>query len=109
VATKGFLVQVPYRNIYICKHHSRKSPKKITRKTKDTFMVSGEFWFILEGTDRVQNRGRAHFSGDQRDIVYVPKQTWHRAHHRGTGPSTRLAMNGYPDLLHDYLPNEEFR
>jgi hypothetical protein len=57
VATKGFLV----RNIYICKLDSRKSPKKITRKTGDTFMVSGEFWFILEGTDRVQNRRRATF------------------------------------------------
>ena len=42
-------------------------------------------------------------------IVYVPKGMWHRAHHGGTGTSTRLAMNGYPEMLHNYQPNEELR
>ena len=41
------------------------------------------------------------------DIVYVPKQMWHLASHGGTQMSTRLAMNGYQDLLHNYQPTEE--
>jgi hypothetical protein len=49
------------------------------------------------------------FLADQGDIVYVPKGMWHRAHHGGTGTSTRLAMNGYPEMLHNYQPNAELR
>ena len=75
----------------------------------NTFMVSGEFWFILEGQIEYKIDGVPTLLADQRDIVYVPKQTWHRAHHCRTGPSTRLLMNGYPDVMHDYQPNEELR
>jgi len=41
--------------------------------------------------------------------VFVPKQMWHRAHHGGSGYSTRLAMNGYPQLLHNFQLSEELR
>ena len=47
------------------------------------------------------------FLADQGDIVYVPKQTWHLASHGPTPMSTRLAMNGYQDLLHNWEPTEE--
>ena len=69
--------------------------------------VSAEFWFFLEGQIEYKIGNLPIFLADQGDIVYVPKQTWHRAHHAGTGYSTRVAMNGYPDLLHNYQPSEE--
>jgi mannose-6-phosphate isomerase-like protein (cupin superfamily) len=88
----------------------RGNPQRDNPKDKGHFHeVSGEFWFILEGQIEYKIGSLPIFLADQGDIVYVPKQTWHRAHHGGTGPSTRLAMNGYPDLLHDYQPNEELR
>jgi mannose-6-phosphate isomerase-like protein (cupin superfamily) len=71
--------------------------------------VSGEFWFILEGQIEYKIGSLPIFLADQGDIVYVPKGLWHRAHHGGTGTSTRLAMNGYPQMLHNYQPNEELR
>jgi mannose-6-phosphate isomerase-like protein (cupin superfamily) len=88
----------------------RGNPQRDNPKDKGHFHeVSAEFWFILEGQIEYKIGSLPIFLADQGDIVYVPKQTWHRAHHGGTGPSTRLAMNGYPDLLHDYQPNEELR
>lgn len=69
--------------------------------------VSGEFWMVLEGQIEYKIDGIPTFVADQGDIVYAPKQTWHRAHHGGTGSSTRLAMNGYPQMLHNYQPNAE--
>ena len=69
--------------------------------------VSSEFWFILEGQIEYKIGSLPIFVADQGDIVYAPIKTWHRATHAGTGPSTRLAMNGYQDLLHDYQPLEE--
>ena len=71
--------------------------------------VSAEFWFVLEGTIEYKIEGLETFNATQGDVVYVPKQLWHRAHHGGTGFSTRLAMNGYPDMLHNYQPTEEMR
>ena len=71
--------------------------------------VSAEFWFVLEGTIEYKIEGLETFNATQGDVVYVPKQTWHRAHHGGTGFSTRLAMNGYADMLHNYQPTEEMR
>jgi mannose-6-phosphate isomerase-like protein (cupin superfamily) len=71
--------------------------------------VSAEFWFILEGQIEYKIGSLPIFLADQGDIVYVPKQTWHRAHHGGTGYSTRVAMNGYPDLLHNYQLQEELQ
>jgi mannose-6-phosphate isomerase-like protein (cupin superfamily) len=88
----------------------RGNPQRDNPKDKGHFHeVSGEFWFILEGQIEYKIGSLPIFLADQGDVVYVPQQTWHRAHHGGTGPSTRLAMNGYPDLLHDYQPNEELR
>jgi len=88
----------------------RGNPQRDNPKDKGHFHeVSGEFWFILEGQIEYKIDSVPTFLAEQGDIVYVPKQTWHRAHHGGTGPSTRLAMNGYPELLHDYQPNEELR
>lgn len=68
---------------------------------------SAEFWFILEGQIRYRIGSLPVFLADQGDIVYVPKQMWHLASHGGTEMSTRLAMNGYQDLLHSYQPTEE--
>ncbi len=70
-------------------------------------LVSSEFWFILEGQIEYKIGSLPIFIADQGDIVYAPSQTWHRATFAGTGPSTRLAMNGYQDLLHNYQPREE--
>lgn len=71
--------------------------------------ASAEFWFVLEGTINYKIADLPIFDAAQGDIVFVPKQTWHRAHHGGTGYSTRLAMNGYPDLLHNFQTREELR
>jgi quercetin dioxygenase-like cupin family protein len=68
---------------------------------------SAEFWFILEGQIRYRIGSLPVFIADQGDIVYAPKQTWHLASFAGNGMSTRLAMNGYQDLLHNYQPSEE--
>jgi len=88
----------------------RGMPQADNPKDKGHFHeVSAEFWFVLEGQIEYKIEGLPTFVANQGDVVYVPKQTWHRAHHAGTGYSTRVAMNGYPDLLHDYQPNEELR
>jgi mannose-6-phosphate isomerase-like protein (cupin superfamily) len=88
----------------------RGMPQADNPKDKGHFHeVSAEFWFVLEGQIEYKIEGLPTFLANQGDVVYVPKQTWHRAHHGGTGYSTRVAMNGYPDLLHDYQPNEELR
>jgi mannose-6-phosphate isomerase-like protein (cupin superfamily) len=70
---------------------------------------SAEFWFIMEGQIRYRIGSLPVFIADQGDVVYVPKQTWHLASFAGpTGTmSTRIAMNGYQDLLHNYQPREE--
>ena len=68
--------------------------------------VSAEFWFVLEGTINYKIGDLPIFDAVQGDVVFVPKQMWHRAHHGGAGYSTRLAMNGYPDLLHNFQPDE---
>jgi mannose-6-phosphate isomerase-like protein (cupin superfamily) len=70
-------------------------------------LVSSEFWFVLEGQIEYKIGSLPIFIADQGDIVYAPVQTWHRATHAGNGPSTRLAMNGYQDLLHNYQPLDE--
>ena len=88
----------------------RGNPQTDNPKDKGHFHeVSGEFWFILEGQIEYKIGSLPIFLADQGDIVYVPKGMWHRAHHGGTGTSTRLAMNGYPEMLHNYQPNEELR
>jgi len=69
--------------------------------------VSAEFWFILEGTINYKIGDLPIFDAAQGDVVFVPKQMWHRAHHGGSGYSTRLAINGYPQLLHNFQLTEE--
>jgi mannose-6-phosphate isomerase-like protein (cupin superfamily) len=68
---------------------------------------SSEFWFVLEGQIEYKIGPLPIFLADQGDIVYAPKQMWHRARFGGTEMATRLAMNGYQDLLHDYQPRAE--
>ena len=88
----------------------RGMPQADNPKDKGHFHeVSPEFWFVLEGTIEYKIGNLPIFNATQGDVVYVPKQTWHRAHHGGTGFSTRLAMNGYSDLLHNFQLNEELR
>jgi len=70
---------------------------------------SSEFWFILLGKMEYKIGSLPIFIADQGDIVYTPKQTWHRARFGGTEMACRLAMNGYQDLLHDYQPLEELQ
>ena len=85
-------------------------PQEDNPKDKGHFHeVSSEFWFVLEGTINYKIGDLPIFDAIQGDVVFVPKQMWHRAHHGGSGYSTRLAMNGYPDLLHDYQLREELR
>jgi quercetin dioxygenase-like cupin family protein len=62
----------------------------------------GEFWFILQGQMRYTIENLPTFIADQGDIVYAPKQMWHSATFAGTGPATRLAMNGYQDIGHSF-------
>jgi quercetin dioxygenase-like cupin family protein len=86
----------------------RGKPQEPAPNDKGHFhLESSEFWFILEGQIRYRIGSLPVFLADQGDIVYVPKQTWHLASHGGTGMSTRLAMNGYQDLLHNWEPTEE--
>jgi mannose-6-phosphate isomerase-like protein (cupin superfamily) len=68
---------------------------------------SPEFWFILLGKMEYKIGSLPIFIADQGDIVYTPKQTWHRARFAGSDMACRLAMNGYQDLLHNYQPPEE--
>lgn len=70
---------------------------------------SSEFWFVLEGQIEYKIGSLPIFLADQGDIVYAPKQMWHRARFGGTEMATRLAMNGYQDLLHDYQPRTELQ
>jgi mannose-6-phosphate isomerase-like protein (cupin superfamily) len=70
---------------------------------------SSEFWFILLGKMEYKIGSLPIFVADQGDIVYAPKQTWHRARFAGTEMACRLAMNGYQDLLHDYQPLDELQ
>jgi mannose-6-phosphate isomerase-like protein (cupin superfamily) len=61
-----------------------------------------EFWIILEGQIDYLIEGMPFFSAQQGDVVYVPKARYHRASFGGTGMATRLAINGYPQGLHNY-------
>jgi mannose-6-phosphate isomerase-like protein (cupin superfamily) len=61
-----------------------------------------EFWFILEGQIDYLIEGMPFFSAQQGDIVYVPKARYHRASFGGQGMATRVAINGYPQGLHNY-------
>jgi mannose-6-phosphate isomerase-like protein (cupin superfamily) len=69
----------------------RGMPQADNPKDKGHFHeVSAEFWFVLEGTIEYKIGNLPIFNATQGDVVYVPKQTWHRAHHGGTGFSRAL-------------------
>jgi quercetin dioxygenase-like cupin family protein len=88
----------------------RGNPQVDNPKDKGHFHeMSGEFWFVLEGQIEYKIDSLPIFLADQGDVVYAPRATWHRAHHGGTGTSTRLAMNGYPELLHNYQLIDELK
>lgn len=61
-----------------------------------------EFWVVLEGQIDYLIEGVPFFSAQQGDVVYVPKGRYHRASFGGQGMATRLAINGYPQGLHNY-------
>jgi mannose-6-phosphate isomerase-like protein (cupin superfamily) len=66
----------------------------------------GEFWYILEGQIDYLIEGVGFFSAHEGDVVYVPKGRYHRATYGGEGMATRLAINGYPNGLHNYPGTE---
>jgi len=65
-------------------------------------LSSSEFWFIMENKIRYALETQETFIAEQGDVVYAPMGMWHLASPAGEGMSTRIAMNGYPDLAHHY-------
>ena len=65
--------------------------------------MSGKIRYRLE--DAAKFGAPEVFEADPGDLVYAPRQTWHLASVGGVGTDvrgTRIAMNGYPDLAHNY-------
>ncbi len=60
----------------------------------------GEFWLIMAGQIRYPIENAGVIIADEGDIVYVPAFTFHAPRFYGSGPSCRLAMNGYPNISH---------
>jgi mannose-6-phosphate isomerase-like protein (cupin superfamily) len=129
VASKGYLVQVPYRNVFSMETVGDKASLRLEvniagAKTMypideqpaaapgfkpDTdwghfHLESSEFWFILLGKMKYKIGSLPISIADQGDIVYTPRETWHRARFGGTELACRLAMSLYQDLLHNYQP-----
>lgn len=66
-----------------------------------------EFWFIPEGQIDVQIEGIDELvTGFPGDIITAARGRFHRASWGGTGMSTRIAINGYPNGLHVYQTPE---
>jgi len=61
---------------------------------------SSESWLIMLGEIRYPIEGQGVIIGGEGDIVYVPPFTFHAPRYHGSGPSCRLAMNGYPNIAH---------
>jgi len=61
---------------------------------------SCEYWLIMQGQVRYNIEKVGVVIADEGDVVYVPPFTFHNPRWYGDGPSTRLAMNGYPDIAH---------
>ena len=59
-----------------------------------------EYWLIMQGQVRYNIEKVGVIIANEGDIVYVPPFTFHNPRWYGDGPSTRLAMNGYPDIAH---------
>ena len=65
-----------------------------------------EFWFILEGQMEYKIGSVPTFVADQGDIVYAPKQVWHRVRFAGNSMATRLAVVGYANSHVFQTPEE---
>lgn len=61
---------------------------------------SSEFWLIMSGQIRYPIEGQTVIIANAGDVVYVPPFTFHFPRFYGPGPSTRFAMNGYPNIAH---------
>ncbi len=59
-----------------------------------------ESWLIMAGQIRYAIEGQGVIIADEGDVVYVPLFTFHLPRFYGTGPSCRLAMNGYTNIAH---------
>ena len=59
-----------------------------------------EFWLIMQGQIRYPIENVGVIIASEGDVVYVPPFTFHAPRFWGDGPSTRLAMNGYPNIAH---------
>ena len=63
-----------------------------------------EFWLIMQGQIRYPIEKVGLIIASEGDVVYVPPFTFHAPRFWGDGPSTRLAMNGYPTSLTYAMP-----
>ncbi len=63
-----------------------------------------EYWLIMSGQIRYPIEGQGVIIASEGDVVYVPKFTFHAPRWYGSGPSCRLAMNGYPNIAHLFEP-----
>jgi len=61
---------------------------------------SSEYWLIMQGQVRYPIEKVGVIIAEEGDVVYVPPFTFHAPRWWGEGWSTRLAMNGYPDISH---------
>lgn len=59
-----------------------------------------EFWLIMQGQIRYAIEKVGVIVAEEGDIVYVPPFTFHAPRWHGDGPSTRLALNGFPNISH---------
>ena len=59
-----------------------------------------EYWLVMQGQIRYKIEKVGVIIADEGDVVYVPPFTFHAPRWYGDGPSTRLAMNGFPDIAH---------
>ena len=59
-----------------------------------------EYWLVMQGQIRYGIEKVGVIIADEGDVVYVPPFTFHAPRWHGEGPSTRLAMNGFPNIAH---------
>ena len=59
-----------------------------------------EFWLVMQGQIRYAIEKVGVIIASEGDVVYVPPFTFHAPRWYGDGPSTRLAMNGFPNIAH---------
>jgi mannose-6-phosphate isomerase-like protein (cupin superfamily) len=59
-----------------------------------------EYWLVMQGQIRYGIEKVGVVIAEEGDVVYVPPFTFHAPRWHGDGPSTRLAMNGFPNIAH---------